>query len=118
MLVSLEFCGSGAIAFDSTRDVISDQRLIGETMKKIVLATMFALGLSLSASTSVRAETLGEFIRMIVHDFERHLDRHHSYPAPGPLGGVGLPFILASGFYIWRRKSKASKVKAPPAAEG
>jgi hypothetical protein len=80
-------------------------------MKKFLVTSALATALSVSALGSVaRADDFFQDIRIILKDIFVDLSeikKNGAYPGPGPVAGVGLPFLLVAGYYAWRRRRKA-----------
>jgi hypothetical protein len=76
-------------------------------MKKLLLISAVAASFSVFGSAAAYANgfPFEQLIQEILGDF-REFKRDAARPAPGPVAGVGLPFLLAAGFYAWRRRQQ------------
>jgi hypothetical protein len=75
------------------------------------MTSALAATLSVSAlGTAAQAhDNIFQDIRILIKDIFidlRDIKNDAPKPGPGPVAGVGLPFLLAAGFYAWRRRQK------------
>jgi hypothetical protein len=78
-------------------------------LKNFLMTGALAATISVSAlgSTAHAHDNIFQDLRDLFKDILielKEIKNDTPKPAPGPVAGVGLPFLVAGGYYAWRRR--------------